>query len=70
MRGSGPVAFGSFTFDPSSDGSVLIIPRLLAGRDGHGQAWLTTVTEAGAAGASRAARNRSRSGAASRADLA
>jgi menaquinone-specific isochorismate synthase len=41
------VAFGSFTFDASSDGSVLIIPRLVAGRDGHGRAWLTTVTEAG-----------------------
>ena len=47
VRGSGPVAFGSFTFDASSDGSVLIIPRLLAGRDGQGRAWLTTVTEAG-----------------------
>jgi menaquinone-specific isochorismate synthase len=47
VRGSGPVGFGSFTFDASSDGSVLIIPRLVTGRDGHGRAWLTTVTEAG-----------------------
>jgi menaquinone-specific isochorismate synthase len=46
-RGSGPVAFGSFTFDASSDGSVLIIPRTVVGRDGRGQAWLTTVTEPG-----------------------
>jgi menaquinone-specific isochorismate synthase len=43
-RGSGPVAFGTFTFDASSEGSVLIVPRVLLGRDGHGQAWLTTVT--------------------------
>jgi menaquinone-specific isochorismate synthase len=41
VRGSGPVAFGSFTFDASSDGSVLIIPRIVLGRDGHGQAWVT-----------------------------
>ncbi len=44
VRGSGPVAFGSFTFDASSEGSVLIVPRILIGRDGHGQAWLTTAT--------------------------
>jgi len=44
VRGSGPVAFGTFTFDPSSEGSVLIVPRVLLGRDGQGQAWLTTVT--------------------------
>jgi menaquinone-specific isochorismate synthase len=45
VRGSGPVAFGTFTFDASSEGSVLIVPRVLLGRDGQGQAWLTTVTE-------------------------
>jgi menaquinone-specific isochorismate synthase len=44
VRGSGPVAFGAFTFDASSEGSVLIVPRVLLGRDGHGRAWLTTVT--------------------------
>jgi menaquinone-specific isochorismate synthase len=44
LRGSGPVAFGTFTFDASSEGSVLIVPRVLLGRDGLGQAWLTTVT--------------------------
>ena len=42
VRGSGPVAFGTFTFDASSDGSVLVVPRVVLGRDGHGQAWLTT----------------------------
>jgi menaquinone-specific isochorismate synthase len=45
VRGSGPVAFGTFTFEASSEGSVLIVPRILIGRDGHGRAWLTTVTE-------------------------
>src|SRR6478736_8960980 len=45
VRGSGPVAFGTFTFDASSDGSVLIVPRTVLGRDGHGRAWLTTVTD-------------------------
>jgi menaquinone-specific isochorismate synthase len=44
VRGSGPVAFGTFTFDASSEGSALIVPRVLLGRNGHGQAWLTTVT--------------------------
>ena len=44
VRGTGPVAFGAFTFDASSDGSALIVPRTLLGRDGHGLAWLTTVT--------------------------
>ncbi len=47
-RGTGPVAFGTFTFDASSDGSVLIIPQALVGRDGRGRAWLTTVSPPGA----------------------
>ncbi len=47
VRGSGPVAFGTFTFDASSDGSVLIVPRVVLGRDGHGRAWLTSVAEPG-----------------------
>jgi menaquinone-specific isochorismate synthase len=42
LPGTGPVAFGSFTFDPSSDGSVLVIPRTVLGR-AAGQAWLTTI---------------------------
>jgi menaquinone-specific isochorismate synthase len=49
VRGSGPVAFGTFTFDASSDGSVLIVPQVVLGRDGRGRAWLTTVTEPGKA---------------------
>jgi menaquinone-specific isochorismate synthase len=46
-RGSGLVAFGSFTFDDASDGSVLIVPRAILGRDGTGNAWLTTITPEG-----------------------
>ncbi|MFI7636486.1 isochorismate synthase MenF [Nonomuraea sp. NPDC049400] len=43
--GSGPVAFGSFTFDEDAHGSVLVVPRaVLARRDGH--AWLTTIGDA------------------------
>jgi menaquinone-specific isochorismate synthase len=45
VPGTGPVAFGSFTFDPASDGSVLIVPRVIAGRDGTGTAWLTTISD-------------------------
>ncbi|MFC3996622.1 isochorismate synthase MenF [Nocardiopsis sediminis] len=40
--GTGPVAFGTFTFDARSAGSVLIVPRVIVGaRDGR--AWLTTI---------------------------
>jgi menaquinone-specific isochorismate synthase len=48
-RGSGLVAFGSFTFDDASEGSVLIVPRAVLGRDGTGNAWFTTITLDGAA---------------------
>ncbi|GGQ31579.1 menaquinone-specific isochorismate synthase [Actinomadura coerulea] len=42
VPGSGPVAFGTFGFDPKSPDSTLIIPRRVLGRrDGH--AWLTTI---------------------------
>ena len=44
LPGTGPVAFGSFTFDPASDGSVLIVPRVILGRDQSGQAWFTTIS--------------------------
>ena len=44
VPGSGPVAIGSFTFDPASDGSVLVVPRTVVGRRG-GRAWLTTITD-------------------------
>ena len=41
VPGTGPVAFGSFTFDEDSPRSVLVIPQVVIGRrDGHG--WLTT----------------------------
>lgn len=42
VPGSGPVAFGSFTFDPTSDGSVLVIPRVVLARR-EGRSWLTTI---------------------------
>jgi menaquinone-specific isochorismate synthase len=42
VPGSGPVAFGSFTFDPTSDGSVLVVPAVAVGRGG-GRSWLTTI---------------------------
>lgn len=43
--GTGPVAFGSFTFDQDAHGSVLVVPQaILARRDG--QAWLTTIGDA------------------------
>src|SRR5215475_1296298 len=45
VPGTGPVAFGSFTFDPASDGSVLIIPAVVLGRR-SGIAWRTTITTA------------------------
>ncbi|MFG2001596.1 isochorismate synthase MenF [Spirillospora sp. NPDC048911] len=44
VPGSGPVAFGSFAFDPASSGSVLIVPRWIVGRR-DGVAWLTTIGE-------------------------
>lgn len=42
VPGSGPVAFGSFTFDPDVSGSVLVVPRVVLGRR-NGRGWLTTV---------------------------
>jgi menaquinone-specific isochorismate synthase len=47
-RGCGLMAFGTFTFDDAAEGSVLIIPAVLLGRDGTGNAWLTTITPEGA----------------------
>lgn len=38
--GTGPIAFGSFTFDPDSPGSELVIPAVVIGRSG-GRGWLT-----------------------------
>jgi menaquinone-specific isochorismate synthase len=42
LPGCGPVAFGSFTFDPTSDGSVLVVPAAVLGR-AAGRSWLTTI---------------------------
>ena len=45
LPGSGPVAFGSFTFDPRSGRSVFVVPRVVVGRR-DGRTWLTTVGRA------------------------
>ena len=50
VHGTGLIAFGSFTFDDCSDGSVMSVPRVVLGRDGTGLAWLTVITRAGDAG--------------------
>jgi menaquinone-specific isochorismate synthase len=50
LPGCGPVAFGSFTFDPASDGSVLVVPDVVIGR-GSGRSWLTTIGARGDASA-------------------
>jgi menaquinone-specific isochorismate synthase len=46
LAGCGPVAFGSFTFDPASEGSVLIVPRTVLGRRGD-RAWRTDISDTG-----------------------
>ena len=48
--GSGPLAFGSFAFDPatSPDCSVVVVPRVLIGRQGS-RSWLTVLHPAGEA---------------------
>ena len=52
VPGSGLVAFGSFTFDPASDGSVLIVPSVITGRR-MGVSWQTTITAPGQPAAAR-----------------
>lgn len=44
LPGTGPVAFGTFSFSPHSPGSALVVPRVLVGRRGE-RMWLTTVTD-------------------------
>lgn len=46
--GTGPIAFGSFVFDPehTSHDSVLILPSLIIGHRG-GRSWLTRIAELG-----------------------
>lgn len=51
LPGCGPVAFASFTFDPASPGSVLIVPRVIMGRRA-GRTWLTTIEERAGTGPS------------------
>jgi menaquinone-specific isochorismate synthase len=46
LPGCGPVAFGSFTFDPAREGSVLVVPRTVAGRR-DGSSWVTTIAAPG-----------------------
>jgi menaquinone-specific isochorismate synthase len=43
--GTGPLAFGSFTFDPLNERSVLVVPEVVVGHRG-GRAWMTTVGSA------------------------
>ena len=45
IAGTGPVAFGSFTFDPRSGGSGLILPAVVLGRSGD-RWWVTRVDDA------------------------
>lgn len=47
VPGTGPVAFGSFTFDPASDGSVLIVPQVIVGCRA-GVHWQTRISTGGA----------------------
>ena len=42
VPGSGPVAFGAFTFDPLEPGSVLIVPSIVVGRS-DGRSWITRI---------------------------
>ncbi|MDR3068841.1 MAG: isochorismate synthase [Cellulomonas sp.] len=42
LPGTGPVAFGSFAFDPTTADGLLVVPSVLVGRR-DGQTWLTTV---------------------------
>ncbi|HEY0187453.1 MAG TPA: isochorismate synthase [Cellulomonas sp.] len=50
LPGTGPVAFGSFAFDDTSDaGGVLVLPEVVVGRRG-GTAWLTVVQTGGSLG--------------------
>jgi menaquinone-specific isochorismate synthase len=47
LPGTGPVAFGSFSFSPTSPvGSVLIVPEVVVGHRGDSW-WLTTITADG-----------------------
>jgi menaquinone-specific isochorismate synthase len=45
VPGSGPVAFGSFTFDDGPTDSVMIVPSVVVGRR-DGASWITTIGDA------------------------
>ena len=49
VAGAGPLAFGSFVFDPDHSGgrSRLVVPRVIVGRRDQ-RAWLTVLADAGA----------------------
>jgi menaquinone-specific isochorismate synthase len=42
MPGTGPVAFGSFSFDPENGSSIVVMPQVIVGRRA-GQAWVTVI---------------------------
>jgi menaquinone-specific isochorismate synthase len=42
VPGSGPVAFGAFSFDPLEAGSVLVVPSIVVGRR-NGRSWMTRI---------------------------
>jgi menaquinone-specific isochorismate synthase len=42
MPGTGPVAFGSFSFDPENGSSIIVVPQVIVGRRA-GQAWVTVI---------------------------
>ena len=44
LPGTGLVAFGTFSFDPTSAGSALVVPRMLLGRR-DGRTWSTTISD-------------------------
>ena len=43
MPGTGPVAFGSFSFDAEAGSSMVVVPQVVVGRRA-GQAWITVVS--------------------------
>lgn len=47
VPGTGPVAFGSFTFDDGPSSSVMIVPNVIVGRR-DGASWVTTIGDADA----------------------
>lgn len=46
LRGTGPVAFASFTFDNGPQESIMVVPAVTVGRRGD-HAWMTTVESGG-----------------------